>query len=92
MLLLLLLLIVLIDVVIAVVVAMDTKYKNNKTGVRILIEFPWWNAIIGLLLLLLMNYLLCNNFCFVFVTFHKVNNEWFGALYSKSACTAKTTQ
>ena len=69
----LLLLIVPIDVVVVI-----QSIKNNKTGVSILIEFPWWSAIIGLLLLLLLinyTYLLCNNFRSVFETFQKINNE-----------------
>ena len=50
-----LLLIVPIDdvVVAAVELAIDIKKRNNKSGVSILIEFLWWSAIIGLLLLLM---------------------------------------
>ena len=66
-----LLLIVPIDDVVVVIQVI----KNNKSGVSTLIEFPWWSAIIGLLLLLLINYmyLLCNSAWFVFETCQ--NNE-----------------
>ena len=41
--------------VIAIPVAIDT-IRNNKSSVSILIEFPWWSAIVGLLLLIIMKY------------------------------------
>ena len=72
-----LLLIVPIDVL---AVAGWWSIQRIKSGVSILIEFPWCSAIIGLLLLIIIiinyTYNMCNKFCFVFETLQTINNEW----------------
>ena len=43
-------------VVVVAVIGVIQSIRNNKSGVSILIEFPWWSAIIGLLLIIIMTY------------------------------------